>query len=577
MQKKELMPCDLIMKGGTTSGTLYPSAVREIMKRYRLVNIGGTSAGAIAAAAAAAAEKGREFGSDQKLAEIADELKDRLLSFFQPRKEAKFLFDIGLAWLKFNEQNQERAKNDKLGKLVFVSRLTALWAKQYAKSFSIMVLLVFMSGLSVGWAFIEPQPRFFWMAIAVILGSVLYGVFWTLLSVLRTYQLANNQLSAKSGFGMCPGANQESSEAEAFADWFSGRLNDLAGISGRPLTFGDLGKDINLVVVSTSLADGAPVSLPFTKSVSDQYLFRAKDWKGKIPNDVLDWMVKRSAKVSFPGEDGVDIEFCQFPASDNLPVIVAVRMSLSFPLLFTTTKLYRKREGDVAPQEVVFTDGGVTSNFPIHFFDNVWPLRPTFGITLDRIELDDAEGIEPRFLIDLDKEQTPRKLESLMDFVAALLSAMTDWADNQQANLLTARQRIVQIPLGKLEGGLNLTMPKCRINSLVKRGAKAGKVFASFDFEQHRWTRYVSSVVSLAKSQATMKQVWENSTAGGEKHLEQLVSDYPKKVEVAEVVDWQEAALRFTKEMVTQTSDDLLQQAEGHQVRIKIVADEFES
>ena len=58
--------CDLIMKGGITSGIVYPLAITEIAKAFRLRSIGGTSAGAIAAAAAAAAELGRQrFQSGQ--------------------------------------------------------------------------------------------------------------------------------------------------------------------------------------------------------------------------------------------------------------------------------------------------------------------------------------------------------------------------------------------------------------------------------------------------------------------------------------------------------------------------------
>lgn len=54
--------CDLVMKGGITSGVVYPSAVCELARLYSFKNIGGTSAGAIAAAAAAAAEYGRRQG-----------------------------------------------------------------------------------------------------------------------------------------------------------------------------------------------------------------------------------------------------------------------------------------------------------------------------------------------------------------------------------------------------------------------------------------------------------------------------------------------------------------------------------
>ena len=57
--------CDLIMKGGITSGIVYPSAIYEIAKNYRLINIGGASAGAIASVTAAAAEFRRQESSNK--------------------------------------------------------------------------------------------------------------------------------------------------------------------------------------------------------------------------------------------------------------------------------------------------------------------------------------------------------------------------------------------------------------------------------------------------------------------------------------------------------------------------------
>src|SRR5467141_4181901 len=49
--------CDLVMKGGVTSGVVYPKAIFELSKEYRFSSIGGTSAGAIAAVATAALGK----------------------------------------------------------------------------------------------------------------------------------------------------------------------------------------------------------------------------------------------------------------------------------------------------------------------------------------------------------------------------------------------------------------------------------------------------------------------------------------------------------------------------------------
>ena len=63
--------CDVVMKGGITSGVVYPHALCELARTYRFVNVGGTSAGAIAAAAAAAAEHGRDAGGFAKLADAS--------------------------------------------------------------------------------------------------------------------------------------------------------------------------------------------------------------------------------------------------------------------------------------------------------------------------------------------------------------------------------------------------------------------------------------------------------------------------------------------------------------------------
>ena len=40
---------DMVMKGGITSGVVYPLAVCELAKQYRFRNLGGSSAGGIAA------------------------------------------------------------------------------------------------------------------------------------------------------------------------------------------------------------------------------------------------------------------------------------------------------------------------------------------------------------------------------------------------------------------------------------------------------------------------------------------------------------------------------------------------
>ena len=95
------LACDIVMKGGITSGVIYPRAVSELAKTYTLSHVGGASAGAIAAAAAAAAELGRHSGGFEGLDTMPDELafvgpggRSKLASFFQPTATAAPLFRL---------------------------------------------------------------------------------------------------------------------------------------------------------------------------------------------------------------------------------------------------------------------------------------------------------------------------------------------------------------------------------------------------------------------------------------------------------------------------------------------------
>src|SRR6185312_12389289 len=95
--------CDVIMKGGVTSGIVYPTAICELAKTYRFKNIGGTSAGAIAAAIAAAAEyqrtstqaKPSEHGFNELKALPSTLGKLGLENLFVPQLKTRSLFKLG--------------------------------------------------------------------------------------------------------------------------------------------------------------------------------------------------------------------------------------------------------------------------------------------------------------------------------------------------------------------------------------------------------------------------------------------------------------------------------------------------
>ena len=98
--------CDVVMKGGITSGVVYPLALTTLAEEYRFACIGGTSAGAVAAVAAAAAEYGRHIkgAGFERLERVPDEMGRNLLSLFQPTPALKPLFDIFLSALRSKTQ-----------------------------------------------------------------------------------------------------------------------------------------------------------------------------------------------------------------------------------------------------------------------------------------------------------------------------------------------------------------------------------------------------------------------------------------------------------------------------------------
>src|SRR5580765_8229528 len=90
------------MQGGITSGVVYPHAICELAQTYRFKQVGGTSAGAIAAAATAAAEVGRARGGFEELAGLPGWLGSgkHLQELFQPEPRTEGLFRMLIAALE---------------------------------------------------------------------------------------------------------------------------------------------------------------------------------------------------------------------------------------------------------------------------------------------------------------------------------------------------------------------------------------------------------------------------------------------------------------------------------------------
>jgi hypothetical protein len=246
-----------------------------------------------------------------------------------------------------------------------------------------------------------------------------------------------------------------------------------------------------------------------------------------------------------------DANFRYLPLTPDLPVIVAVRMSLSFPILLAAVPLHARdfrqpTEADrQRPRTQWFSDGGISSNFPIHFFDAVWPRWPTFGVKLE--PLDRHSSSADRIALPVKAGQgllLPfRRVDSLGQFMGSILAAMQEWRENLQSILPGYRERIVQVRLADDEGGLNLTMPPDVISRLSDYGQRAGqKLRQDFDWDAHRWRRYL---VALARLDEMLDDLHESYTepAPGDEPLRDFLARYhDAPAEYEQTGEWNVAA-----------------------------------
>lgn len=93
----------------------------------------------------------------------------------------------------------------------------------------------------------------------------------------------------------------------------------------------------------------------------------------------------------------------------ELPIVKAVRRSMSIPLFFTPV-----RDTDSDGIEHVYVDGGITNNYPIHFFDDRYPTQ--------EIALTKTIGFD----LESSTEFKPRTTNSLFSLVTNLVDIVLD-------------------------------------------------------------------------------------------------------------------------------------------------------
>lgn len=514
MPDQDLLECDLIMKGGITSGVVYPKAITRVAKKYRLRSLGGTSAGAIGATFAAAAEYRRQQASSKEQAQdgfdaleaAAVEMGEDMGSLFQPSPKLRSLFGILMALVA-------AGGGSKLGRIV--KGLILGYPGQVIIA-ALISIVPFGGGILTGSIALSAIG----VLLFPVLGAVLIG--WTLFATL-TRDLPDHD------FGLCSGKTQGQSTRPGFTNWIADQIDEIAGnvepngALGDPLTCGQLeDAGISIATMTTDLSSGRPFRLPMMTRI---HWFSKSEFDALLPTRIVDALT-RGKDPTDGTQDGGPHDLYKLPVGPDFPVVLVARMSLSFPGLIQAVPLYRMDHGlkgsepnARAPwRRCLFSDGGISSNFPIHFFDATVPGRPTFGITL--------ASWDPRRHGDtrVNLPENPRgsaglpvkDIASLAGFAMSIVDTAKDWQDTLQARLPGYAERIVEIRLDDSnEGGMNLTMDKATIQKLMDYGEEAGeKLCEDFKFDEHRWRRAVTVLPEVEGFIEDFANAYEASPTG---------------------------------------------------------------
>lgn len=579
--------CDVVMKGGITSGVVYPRALTTLAASYRFRGIGGASAGAIGAAMGAAAEYGRAGGGFDRLHALPAELYDgRLAELFQPEEDLRPLFDLMLL----------ATSDDPGGAPATPATKVCKGAAILARAFPLAGVLGGATGLAL--AAIGALRRGVAGVLLVPVGVVLAALGWLVGVGSRVYRLFTVDLPANR-FGLCSGTGA-SDDHPGFTDWMAHKIDELAGVSGAdaPLTFGHLWRggppgpreqprEIDLRLITTCLTEGRPFELPLD---ARRFFYDPEEWRLLFPAYVVDALLaaptaRGDEQVGDPDDDLTDAAddraesgrpggggsedavgqptradaewqweteqahrrgLRRLPDAEHLPVIVATRLSLSFPLLISAMPLYTvnradprnhhayaRRDDPQAPGSLVFarvwfTDGGFCSNFPVQLFDSALPSRPTFAINLGSFpvgrspEDDQTRNIEwattnRSGLLPPYTEIPETGPAAVLGFASAAFNTARNWQDSSHLDHPGYRDRIVRVLQTKDEGGMNLRMSSTVIDGLTERGRVAAQVMVdqftnphypngATGWDNHRWVRYRALLSVLPDWAASYKR-----------------------------------------------------------------------
>lgn len=289
---------------------------------------------------------------------------------------------------------------------------------------------------------------------------------------------------------------------------------------------------------------GGPAALWFDPAdLSTSFAREGNRGQDVLPPDVVRAMTSLSeSRVERLADGSGEVTLHRLPHPWNLPVVLAVRISMALPVLFTAVRLSHLvpagvvrddlgrsvravqsetrpticGEGSAIPTQsrswmaepLWWSDGGITSNFPVHLFDGYLPRWPSFGLNLGL----HPPG-QPTQDVWLPQDWNASVVPSgtlgggLVSLLMAVVTSARNWRDSQQSSMPGFRSRVAAVRQHPGEGGVSLFMPRATVAGLALRGALAGarlreRFRDDSQWSRHRWLR-------LRVTAATLQQLRE--------------------------------------------------------------------
>jgi len=279
--------CDIVMKGGITSGVVYPPAICKLADQYHFKNIGGTSAGAIAAALTAAAEYQRRMTGSSAgfdlLAKLPKELGEKesgrtqLLRLFQPDRPCRRLFNILTGSLNAT------GTFDRIRR-VLSGCVRAYWPASLAS----LIIGAVVGFETTSW---HAGIGFLLVTLAAFVGMFIYAGI--------TRGLVGNN------YGMCKGLTTRKKWGPALTPWLHEKIQQAAALPmNEPLTFGHLWKtpggpmsssgtpssrSIDLEMFTTNLSHGRPYMFPHVEPTA-RLFYKREELAAYLPEELQEFL-----------------------------------------------------------------------------------------------------------------------------------------------------------------------------------------------------------------------------------------------------------------------------------------------